>query len=170
MTKRKWKDIIKVQPMNWQVFIVRPSSLADFSQFRLDLGDDPVEVVEDNASWDYCLRSGGAMFCCRGPNYVMVIHDEWDHETTYHEALHCASRLWHDAGADLKLPRNDEVLTYTQGHIVRLLIEKFYKEQKHAGTKSQRRVQVGQHRQGVPDEVPGRETGASHRGKQTRWG
>lgn len=131
MGKRKghWPDLIKVQPMDWQVFIVRPSSLAAFSEMRLSIGDDPVQVIADNQMWEDGLKSGGAMFSVVNTNYILALPDEWNDELVYHEALHCASRLWHDAGAQLKLPRNDEVLTYTQGHIVKLLKQKFYKEQ-----------------------------------------
>lgn len=130
MARRKWKDVIKVQPMDWQVFVVRPSSLADFRDALLSWGHHPVTTAECHHEWEQSLSYGGAVFTEWGGNYIMALPDTWDHELVYHEALHCAIRLWDDAGARLKLPGNEEVLTYTQGHIVKLLTEKFYKDQR----------------------------------------
>ncbi len=52
-----------------------------------------------------------------GQDYVIILPDEWVHSTVYHEALHAATRMWYDIGAELKVPENDEVLTYTVGYI-----------------------------------------------------
>lgn len=128
MARRKWKDIIRVQPMNWQVFVVRPSNLAAFADYLLKVGMHPVTTVECHHEWEQSLKGGGAMFTEWAGNYILALPDTWDSELVYHEALHCAIRLWHDAGAKLELPLNEEVLTYTQGYIVRLLVEKFYKQ------------------------------------------
>lgn len=127
MRKTKWKTRILVQPMNWNVFVTTPSSLADFCQWLLDSGADPVEVVKTQIVWRESLDSGGAMFSIWGENYILVLPDEFKDELVYHEALHCAVNLWADAGANLELPLNEEVLTYTQGHIVQLLKKHIYK-------------------------------------------
>lgn len=56
-------------------------------------------------------------------NYAMFLPEEYNEVTTWHECLHAATRLWYDAGAELDSMMNDEVLTYTQGHIVGLIKE-----------------------------------------------
>lgn len=128
MASRKWKDIIKVEPLGWSVHVVRPSTLADFANFLLSTGAHRVLVAECHNDWEESLESGGAMFTEWNGTYIMALPDEFVHELVYHEALHCAIRLWADAGAKLALPDNEEVLTYTQGYIVRLLVAKFYKQ------------------------------------------
>ena len=50
--------------------------------------------------------------------YVMVLPEMFQTETVYHEALHCAMTMWEQAGAELHMTSNQEVLTYTQTHIV----------------------------------------------------
>jgi len=50
--------------------------------------------------------------------YVMVLPEDFQTETVYHEALHCAMTMWEQAGAELDMTRNQEVVTYTQTHIV----------------------------------------------------
>lgn len=127
MRKTKWKTRIVVQPMNWNVFVTTPSSLAAFCQWLLDQGADPVEVVKTQIVWEDSLSSGGAMFSIWGENYILVLPEEFDDQLVYHEALHCAINLWKDAGAQLDIDFNEEVLTYTQGHVVQLLKKHIYK-------------------------------------------
>lgn len=57
---------------------------------------------------------------------LLILPEEWDDEVVYHEALHCATRMWYDVGADLVVPKNDEVLTYTQGYIANYIKEVCY--------------------------------------------
>lgn len=59
-------------------------------------------------------------------NILMMLPEEWDEIAVWHESLHCATRMWYDVGAELKVPRNDEVLTYTQGYIASYIKEVCY--------------------------------------------
>lgn len=126
---KHWPDIIRVQPMNFPVMVVRPSSLAMFLEHmeHHKCGKHFQAEVHDQVER---VQSGGASFYFGGENYILFLPDEWDDINVFHEALHCAIRLWDDVGADLSLPENEEVLTYTQGHIVKLLKKKFYPEGK----------------------------------------
>jgi hypothetical protein len=58
--------------------------------------------------------------------YILFLPEEYNEETTWHEALHATTKMWGDAGAQLDVLENDEVLTYTQEHIVRLIKEALY--------------------------------------------
>lgn len=53
------------------------------------------------------------------PNGVPFIYlqDEYNTITTAHECLHAAVYLWDSVGAQLSLPDNDEVLTYTMDYL-----------------------------------------------------
>lgn len=52
--------------------------------------------------------------------YVMYLNIEkhgYCSQTLFHEALHLATRMWHEAGANLDSYHNDEVLTYTMNYV-----------------------------------------------------
>lgn len=126
---KHWMDTIVVQPMDFAVLVVRPSSLAMFIEHMEHHKCDKhfqADVHEQIAS----VQSGGASFYSSESTNILFLPDEWDDIVVFHEALHCAVHLWDIAGANLQLPDNDEVLTYTQGHVVNLLKKKFYPEKK----------------------------------------
>ena len=90
---------------------------------------------DENTFRNYCKNAGyediansvtdsGGMFVAEDCfAYSMYLPEEFNDQVVYHEALHCATRLWDDAGAELHSYNNDEVLTYTQGYIVAMLKE-----------------------------------------------
>ena len=130
---KHWNDFIVVHPMGFEVMVVRPSSLAMFLEHMDYHGCGP-HFKADMQVHLHKVENGGGCFYFDGENYILLLPDEWSDTVIYHEALHCAIRLWHDVGAGLLLPDNEEVLTYTQGYIVELLKQKFYKVKKNAGT------------------------------------
>lgn len=128
---KAWKFTIHVQPMGWAVYVVTQSNLADFCQWAVDHGENLEWASQWSSEMNSLLSRGGASFYWdSGHNYLLVLPAKFRWDLTYHEALHCAIRLWHNAGARLKLPLNEEVLTYTTDHIVRE-VKKLYKEMKH---------------------------------------
>lgn len=58
--------------------------------------------------------------------FAIILPEHWDHGVVYHEALHAATAMWYDVGAELKVPDNDEVLTYTMNYIVNYIEEVCY--------------------------------------------
>lgn len=118
---KAWKYQFIVQPFNWTLNLVTPSCLDEFRKLRLKAGDDSVEVERIYCSIRDDLESGGA--CCGsfsgGGKMTVALPDEFDYTLAYHEAFHCATLLWDHAGANLAVPDNDEVLTYTADHVVR---------------------------------------------------
>lgn len=125
----KWADSIIVQPMELPVMVVRPSNLALFLE-HMEHHKCSKHFQADIAFHLAKTDNGGACFYFDNKNYILLLADEWDETSVFHEALHCAIRLWHDVGAKLKVPQNEEVLTYTQGHIVALLKKHIYKVKK----------------------------------------
>lgn len=120
-----WQDRVSIQPFGWDLFVVRPSSLAAFSK-HLKAGKLSKKMQKSFAKAAASIYGdGGAMFW---QGQVLILQEEWDEISVWHEALHVAISFWEDAGADLHLYKNQEVLTYTQGHVVKLLKEKFYPE------------------------------------------
>lgn len=117
-----WNDRVSVQPFNWDLFIVTPSSLAAFEKHMKVSGFSKKKRKEIISTFDEVFRDGGAMF---HSGQVLVLAEEWNEKQVWHEALHTAIGFWQDAGAQLALEANQEVLTYTQGHIVDLVRE-FY--------------------------------------------
>lgn len=124
---RNWADRIQVEPMQIWVMVVRPSSLAKFMEHMEYHGCGPHFKASIQEHIEKVTQGGGCFYSDES-NYILMLPDEWNDIVVFHESLHCAVRLWHDVGADLALPDNEEVLTYTQGYIVRLLKKKFYKE------------------------------------------
>lgn len=117
---KAWKYQFVVQPFNWTLNLVTPSCLDAFRKFRLKAGDDVVEVEQCYKTINQHLSSGGACYIHFGEGEpVVALPDEFDCAQTYHEAFHCATLLWDHAGANLNVPDNDEVLTYTADHVVR---------------------------------------------------
>ena len=57
--------------------------------------------------------------------YLIVLPDEYDAGTTYHECLHAANQLWYNVGARLTTD-NDEVIAYTMNYIARFIEEVCY--------------------------------------------
>lgn len=122
-----WPHIVRVQPFDWNIHIVAKSNLAGWFNYIMKLGEDPTWCVSNHQEIEKLLESGGAHFYSDDQrNYVLMLPDKFKAELVYHEALHAAVCLWHDAGANLILPDNDEVLTYTTDHIVRL-VKQHYK-------------------------------------------
>lgn len=126
---KHWMDTIVVQPMDFTVLVVRPSSLAMFLEHMEHHECGKHFQADIQVQIDAVMNGGGSFFSSES-SYILLLPDEWDDIVVFHEALHCAIRLWDDVGADLILPDNEEVLTYTQGHIVKLLKKKFYPEKK----------------------------------------
>lgn len=62
-------------------------------------------------------------------SYLMCLPDEFDNTTVFHECFHACMRVWYDAGADLRFPQNDEVITYMQG-VMAKKIEELYNANK----------------------------------------
>jgi hypothetical protein len=122
---RDWADTITVQPMAFPVLVVTPSSLAKFLE-HMEHHECGKHFQADIIHHTEKAKNGGACFYFDSGNYILLLPAEWDDESVFHEALHCAIRLWHDVGARLQLPRNEEVLTYTQGHIVQMLKKQIY--------------------------------------------
>lgn len=61
------------------------------------------------------------LFICVGPYLLIWVEDPDDPVVVAHEALHAATYVWEKAGANLHVYNNDEVLTYTMGHIMDLI-------------------------------------------------
>lgn len=125
---KEWADTIMVQPLNHQVMVVRPSNFALFSK-HMKYHECAASFIEEvGHRVGLAERGEGACFYHdTSGNRILVLPDDYDEICVWHEALHAATWLWHYAGAELEVPRNDEVLTYTQGHIVRLLKKEIYK-------------------------------------------
>lgn len=62
----------------------------------------------------------GAFFAADTTLFFWV--DDCDIISIMHESLHIATYMWHKAGANLHMYENDEVLAYTQGHILELVV------------------------------------------------
>jgi len=63
----------------------------------------------------------------KGVNFYMIaIPEKYDAHVVYHEALHATTRMWYDLGANLEIPLNDEVLTYTMNYIAEYIEEHCY--------------------------------------------
>lgn len=115
-----WKWQFTVQPFNWTLNLVTPSSLEEFRRFREKAGDDKIELEQCYRILSEHLSHGGACYIqWGGVEPVVALPDEFDYARTYHESFHCATLLWEHAGANLNVPDNDEVLTYTADHVVR---------------------------------------------------
>lgn len=56
-------------------------------------------------------------------HYLLLLPAEFNHHVVFHEALHAATRIWYDCGAQLEVPHNDEVLTYTMNYLVEQIEE-----------------------------------------------
>ncbi|MEE8598924.1 MAG: hypothetical protein V3S69_05360 [Dehalococcoidales bacterium] len=56
-------------------------------------------------------------------DYAMYLPEEYVEQFVWHEALHCTTQMWYDAGGNIHSCENDEVLTYTQGYIVGMIKE-----------------------------------------------
>lgn len=159
-----WNDLVKVQPFNWDLFIVRPSSLAAFGKHMKECGWDKAARKEALSTMKEALDAGGAMFY---HGQIMVLPDEWLESHVWHEALHAAIHYWEEAGAQLGLYDNQEVLTYTQGHIVKLVKEKVYTEEvEDAGTESEGRISLGHSGEDLSDQSASRKAGPRRRSKQ----
>lgn len=89
---------------------------------RKDLYTIPlvVDMLGDDNSKD------GALLCLGNGEYHMILPEEWDAGTVHHEALHAATAMWYDVGANLKVPQNDEVLAYTMNYIADYIKEVCY--------------------------------------------
>lgn len=118
---KKWKYQFVVQPFDWTLNLVTPSCLEAFRRFREKAGDDKIELEQCYRVISAQLESGGACYIQWGGGVepVVALPDNFDYAKTYHEAFHCATLLWEHAGANLNVPENDEVLTYTADHVVR---------------------------------------------------
>jgi hypothetical protein len=126
---KDWLDTIWVQPIDRCIYVVRPSSLAKFVEHMEYHGCNKYFIKDVKKMTKHVKATPGnaTYYSDDAGNNIMVLPDEYDEMATYHEALHAAVRLWHNIGAQLKLPRNDEVLTYTQGDIVRNIKRQIYK-------------------------------------------
>lgn len=73
-----------------------------------------MEGIEDGGN-----HNGAFLFNGEEPlRYILHIPLDAEVSVIYHEALHCATRMYYDMGANLDAHYNDEVLCYTQTHIV----------------------------------------------------
>ena len=126
---KDWLDTVWVQPLNHCIYVVRPSSLVMFVEHMKFHKCDKhfIRDVKEMVKHVKSCPGNATYYSDDVGNSIMVLPDEYDEMATYHEALHAAVRLWHRAGAKLKLPRNDEVLTYAQGDIVKSIKRQVYK-------------------------------------------
>lgn len=105
------------------------------SQLLITTGEDMLErfakangLIEHSfirSFFSDCGMAGGCLPLADG-RILVILPDEYSSEIVYHEALHCATSMWYDVGANLEVPRNDEVLTYTQGFIANYIKEVCY--------------------------------------------
>ncbi len=72
-----------------------------------------------------CGMAGGCM-PLEGGRILVILPEIYSAEVVFHEALHCATSMWYDIGAELEVPQNDEVLAYTQGYIATYIKEICY--------------------------------------------
>lgn len=77
---------------------------------------------------DYDLPGGAGIFIPIDHFLLIWLEDRNDHISLAHEALHAATYVWHQAGADLHIHDNDEVTAYTMGHIMELIYNALEKE------------------------------------------
>lgn len=124
---KDWKHTVIVQPLGWGIMVVTPSSLADYlkhMKYHKCGKDFRDEVARRTARSEN--GSDATFYHDDRGNYIMMLPDKYMACSTYHEALHAAIDMWEQAGAQLKLFRNQEVLTYTQGHIVDMIRKTIY--------------------------------------------
>ena len=76
---------------------------------------------------DYELAETSGKFITAGPFMFIWVEDD-DPVIIAHEAMHCATYVWHQAGANLHIHDNDEVTAYTMGHIMELIYNALEKE------------------------------------------
>jgi len=95
------------------IIIGKPMACAFIKRF----GD--IDGVTRFVNGEIC---GGFMWHTDG-SYAMVLPEKYDAHVTFHECLHAATRIWYDAGADLEVPCNDEVLTYMMNYLVEQIEE-----------------------------------------------
>lgn len=107
---------IKVEPFGWSVMLT--SDMESVRQYFKDTGT-PDEYIPD----EKCI---GGFTAPPDAFLVMTLPAVYSEETIWHEALHVTMYMWDYAGAQLDPHHNDEVYTYTQGHIVRLINKCFY--------------------------------------------
>jgi hypothetical protein len=77
-------------------------------------------LLEDEDFQGGCIRIGGEGLI------LIVLPLHYDAGVIHHEAFHAASHMWYDVGADLQVPLNDEVLTYTMNYIADYITEVCY--------------------------------------------
>lgn len=83
-----------------------------------------IPLVVDMLSED--TTKGGALLSLGNGEYHMILPEEWEAGTVHHEALHAATAMWYDIGAELEVPKNDEVLAYTMNYIADYIKEVCY--------------------------------------------
>ena len=121
-----WANTIWIEPFDWPILLVTPSNFAKFKKHMKFHKCSKEFIAECKVGMQYAINGGGCFYSDAGCNYIMFLPDTYNETTTYHECLHAAVHLWDRAGGNIKLPRNDEVLTYTQGYIVRLVKAHLY--------------------------------------------
>ena len=99
-----------VQPVGWQL--------------RIYVGEEGRQhIVHDvqrfDPEFEYDFGSG-AFFGVDTLLFFWV--EDFDILAITHEALHIATYMWEKAGANLHVYNNDEVLAYSQGHILDLVL------------------------------------------------
>ena len=67
----------------------------------------------------------GVFLYCSNGAMCIALPAEFDMHITFHECLHAAGRIWYDAGAQIEVPKNDEILTYFMNYLVEQ-IERIY--------------------------------------------
>jgi hypothetical protein len=61
--------------------------------------------------------------------YLLILPEELDMHTVYHESLHAANQIWYNVGARLTTD-NDEVIAYTMNYIAQYIEEVCYVSRK----------------------------------------
>lgn len=116
-----------IQPCNAQLIVFfDPDTLLEFCAKH-----ELVELSEDiHSNYESYSEGMTASFWHNDQqplNYVMLLPDEYVESVVWHEALHLTTRMWEQAGAELHFCHNDEVLTYTQGHVVEVIKRMYQK-------------------------------------------
>lgn len=75
---------------------------------------------------NYAPEDAGVCVALEGHMLLLILPEEYNVTTVHHEALHAATRMWYDVGANIKVPENDEVLAYTMNYIADYIKEVCY--------------------------------------------
>ena len=144
---------MKMQYYKFQLDITKDTVLVVFTKEQLqsaikaaaDYGAN--DILADNIAHGLPEGMAGTHFFSRDNSsfHIIWINEEvLDSDLEYwkvvaHEALHCATCVWHNVGAELDARKNDEVLTYTMNHIMEKIDDahQLYEETQYVSNREQ---------------------------------